>query len=299
MIKAAAGGGGIGMSIVRSHDELAEKCQRTMELGRRFFGDGSLLIERFLERARHVELQVVGLADGQVIVLGERDCSIQRRFQKVVEESPSPTLDPSVRASMAMLASRALTRLGYLNAGTVECLVQDDEFVFLEVNARLQVEHPVTEMVTGVDLVEAQFKIAAGEPCGLEAGPPSPKGHAIELRVYAEDPVKFLPRPGRITLWVEPVGSHIRVDAAYRGGDVVTPYYDPLLAKLVVWGENRAAALNKAREAIADFKVEDVQTNLPFLARVLNDVEFGSGSYDTGLVARLQARPDPETVSSA
>jgi acetyl-CoA carboxylase biotin carboxylase subunit len=290
MLKAAAGGGGIGMQIVRSAAELADACQRTSDQALRYFGDGSLLVERYLEHARHVEVQVVGLNDGRVVVIGERDCSVQRRFQKIVEESPSPGLDPTVRARMFKAASEGLARLGYRGAGTVECLVQDSEFVFLEVNARLQVEHPVSELVTGLDLVEIQLRLAAGEACGLEGGVPASRGHAIELRIYAEDPVRFLPRPGKIERWEEPVGPNVRVDAAYRAGDTVTPFYDPMLAKLCAWGEDRTAALATVREALGRFVIEGPKTNMPFLEKVLQDPAFTSGRYDTGLVKTMQAK---------
>ena len=189
---------------------------------------------------------------------------------------------------MFKAAADGLARLGYRGAGTVECLVQDGEFVFLEVNARLQVEHPVTELVTGLDLVEVQLRLAAGEPCGLEGGVPAPRGHAIELRLYAEDPVRFLPRPGKIEAWVEPAGQNVRVDAAYRAGDTVSAHYDPMLAKLCAWGEDRAAALATAREALGRFVVEGPKTNIPFLERVLVEPAFVSGHYDTGLVKRMQ-----------
>jgi len=179
--------------------------------------------------------------------------------------------------------------IGYRNAGTFECLVSGDEFVFLEVNARIQVEHPVTEMVTGLDLVAEQLRVAAGEAPGFDPDAVLPQGHAIELRVYAEDPVKFLPRPGTLTRWVEPTGEGVRVDAGVRSGDVVTPFYDPMLAKLVVHGADRAAALDRARAAVAAFEVEGVTTNLPFLAEVLDDPGFAAGTYDTGLVARMRS----------
>jgi acetyl-CoA carboxylase, biotin carboxylase subunit len=286
MVKAAAGGGGIGMKIVETADELWSVCERTRDQAERFFGDGALLVERYLASARHVEIQFLGLADGRVIALGERDCSVQRRFQKVVEETPSPGLDADLRQRMLAAAVAGAQRLGYRGAGTMECLVFGDEFVFLEVNARLQVEHPVTELVTGLDLVEAQLRIAAGEAWEPEAVRPT--GHAIELRVYAEDPRRFLPGPGAIGTWREPTGAGVRVDAGYRQGDVVSAHYDPLMAKLCVHGADRAAALSGARQAVADFVVEGPKSNLPFLAEVLANPEFVSGRYDTGLVERMR-----------
>ena len=289
MLKAAAGGGGIGMHIVHDLDKLPADVERVSAQALRFFGNGSLLVERFFARARHIELQVVGTADGLVHVLGERDCSVQRRFQKVVEETPPPGISQALRARMHDAAKRALSAIGYRNLGTVECLVDGEEFIFLEVNTRLQVEHPITEMVTGIDLVEAQLRIAAGETPGFDPGAVQSRGHAIELRVYTEDPVRFLPGGGEIVAWHEPVGPGIRVDAGYRPGDTVSPYSDPLMAKLCVWGEDRAQVLERARDAVDAFTIIGPKNNLPFLARVLRDPYFAAGTYDTAIVQRLQA----------
>ena len=289
MVKASAGGGGIGMGIARDEAELRASFETARTRAERFFGSPSILLERYLERARHVEVQVLGLNDGRVVTLGERDCSVQRRHQKVAEESPSPGVGPELRARMLAAASRAGEAVGYRNAGTVECLVSGDDFVFLEMNTRLQVEHPVTEMVHGVDLVEQQLRIAAGEEPSYDVDVVS-SGHAIEMRVYAEDPVRFLPGPGTITRWQEPTGDGVRVDAGYREGDVVTPYYDPLMAKLVVWGSDRAEALGRAAEAVAGFAVEGPKVNLPFFTELLANDEFVSGSYDTGLVERMRVK---------
>ena len=291
MVKAAAGGGGIGMSSVADEKELRAAFDTARTRAERFFGSPSVFLERFVARARHVEVQVLGLADGRVLALGERDCSVQRRHQKVAEETPSPGVTPDLRAAMLAAAVRAAEAVDYRGAGTVECLVDVDtgEFVFLEMNTRLQVEHPVTELVTGVDLVEEQLRVAAGDPPALDPDAPiEPRGHAIELRLYAEDPKRFLPGPGKITRWEEPAGEGIRVDAGYGEGDTVTPYYDPLMAKLCVWGPDRAAALERAREAVADFTVEGPKNNLPFFAELLDRPEFVSGAYDTGLVSRMR-----------
>jgi acetyl-CoA carboxylase biotin carboxylase subunit len=228
-----------------------------------------------------------------VVALGERDCSVQRRHQKVAEETPSPAVGDALRVRMLEAAVRVAESVGYRGAGTVECLVDPatDEFFFLEMNTRLQVEHPVTEMVTGLDLVEQQLLVAAGEPVSFDPGSVVPRGHALELRLYAEDPVRFLPGPGAITRWDEPVaGDHTRVDSGYRAGDTVTPFYDPLLAKLVVHGDDRDEALARARAAVAAFVVEGPKVNLPFFAELLADEEFVSGRYDTGLVARMRER---------
>jgi len=290
MIKAAAGGGGIGMSVAEDADRLRTGFETARSRAERFFGSPAILLERFIARARHVEVQILGLADGTVIALGERDCSVQRRHQKVAEETPSPGVGPDLRERMLAAAVTAGQAVGYLGAGTVECLVdtQTGEFVFLEMNTRLQVEHPVTEMVTGIDLVEQQLRIADGADCGSGVRSVSPNGHAVELRVYAEDPVRFLPSPGVITQWREPAGVGVRVDAGYAAGNTVTPHYDPLLAKLIVHGADREQALDRAREALGSFQVTGPKTNLPFHAELLISAEFVSGDYDTSVVNRLR-----------
>ncbi|MHB8450070.1 MAG: acetyl-CoA carboxylase biotin carboxylase subunit [Mycobacteriales bacterium] len=291
MVKAVAGGGGIGMSVVHNDSALAAALDTARSRAERFFGAPAVFLERYLEHARHVEVQILGLDDGRVVALGERDCSVQRRHQKVLEETPSPGVTQELRERMLAAASRAGEAVGYRGAGTVECLVNPiaQDFVFLEMNARLQVEHPVTEQVTGLDLVAEQLRVAAGEPPGFDpAAPPQPRGHAIEMRVYAEDPVRFLPGPGLITRWREPAGEGIRVDAGYAEGDTVTPYYDPLLAKLVVWAPDRPAALAAARSAVARFEVIGPKVNLPFFTEVLNDESFTSGRYGTDILERMR-----------
>ncbi|MDX3105154.1 acetyl/propionyl/methylcrotonyl-CoA carboxylase subunit alpha [Nonomuraea angiospora] len=292
MVKAAGGGGGIGMSVAHDDEGLAKAFEQAARAAARFSGDAldgpAVLLERYIERARHVEVQILGLPDGRVVALGERDCSVQRRHQKVVEESPSPGITPELRERMLAAAVRAGEAVGYLGAGTVECLVDADrqDFVFLEMNTRLQVEHPVTELVTGLDLVELQLRVAAGESPEVR---PTSTGHAIEFRVYAEDPRRFLPGPGTITAWVEPGGAGVRVDSGYAAGNTVTPFYDPLLAKLCVHGETRAEALEKGRKAVDAFVVEGPKNNLPFCAELLDNAEFVTGVYDTGLVGRMRA----------
>jgi acetyl-CoA carboxylase biotin carboxylase subunit len=291
MVKAAAGGGGIGMSAAAGEAGLRSAFDTARSRAERFFGSPEILLERFLPRARHVEVQILGLADGRVLALGERDCSVQRRHQKVAEETPSPGVSPALRERMLAAAIRAGEAVGYRGAGTVECLVDVDtgEFVFLEMNTRLQVEHPVTELVTGIDLVEQQFLIATGDRVSFDPDAPLvPAGHALELRVYAEDPRRFLPSPGPITAWDEPAGPGVRVDAGYAAGTTVTTFYDPLLAKLCTHGGNREEALARARRAVADFRVEGLKTNLPFHAELLDNAEFVSGEYDTGLVSRMR-----------
>jgi len=290
MVKAAAGGGGIGMSAAAGPEALQTAFDTARTRAERFFGSPAILLERFIERSRHVEVQIMGLNDGRVVALGERDCSVQRRHQKVAEETPSPGVSPQLRESLLAAAVRAGEAVGYLGAGTVEFLldVRKQEFVFLEMNTRLQVEHPVTELVTGIDLVEQQFLVASGDRVSFEPAGVRPDGHAVEFRVYAEDPVRFLPSPGAITQWEEPAGPGIRVDAGYEAGNKVTPFYDPLLAKLCVHGPTRDEALGRAREAVAAFQLAGPKTNLPFHADLLASEPFVSGDYDTTVVAGLR-----------
>jgi acetyl-CoA carboxylase, biotin carboxylase subunit len=293
MVKASAGGGGIGMGVAAGHPDLRAAFETARSRAERFFGSPEILIERYVEHARHVEVQILGLADGRVLALGERDCSVQRRHQKVAEETPSPGVSAALRERMLAAAVRAGQAVGYQGAGTVECLVDADvgSFVFLEMNTRLQVEHPITELVTAIDLVEQQFLIAAGEPPSFDAAHPDsvrPSGHALELRVYAEDPVRFLPGPGRITTWDEPSGEGVRVDSGYRAGNTVTPFYDPLMAKLCAYGADRDQALGRARQAVAAFRIAGPKNNLPFHAELLASPEFIRGDYDTSLVSKLR-----------
>ena len=292
MVKAAAGGGGMGMAAVGDEAALRTEYDKVRGFAERMFGDPAVLIERYFPSVRHIEVQILGLADGTVIALGERECSVQRRNQKLVEESPSPAalLTPPRRTALLAAAVRAGEAVGYRNAGTVECLFDPSrgDFFFLEMNTRLQVEHPVTEAVFGLDLVEEQLRVAAGlaptfDPAGL-----TPRGHAIELRINAEDPKRFLPGPGAITTWVEPIGEGIRVDAGYAPGTTVTPHYDSLLAKVIVHGADRTQALARAREAVAGFAIAGPKNNLPFFAELLDNPEFVSGQYDTAIVSRMR-----------
>jgi acetyl-CoA carboxylase, biotin carboxylase subunit len=291
MVKAAGGGGGIGMSAAHDERQLRAAFVTARTRAERFFGSPAILVERFTRRARHVEVQILGLSDGSVVAMGERDCSVQRRHQKVAEETPSPGVTPALRERMLAAAVRVGEAVGYRGAGTVECLVDagTGEFVFLEMNTRLQVEHPVTELVTGIDLVQQQFLIASGEPPSFAGDAIRPRGHALELRVYAEDPKRFLPSPGEITEWEEPAGPGVRVDAGYAAGTVVTPFYDPLLAKLCVSGADRAQVLERARAAVAAFRIAGPRTNLPFHAELLQNAEFADGVYDTGVIDRMRA----------
>ncbi|MEV5821296.1 biotin carboxylase N-terminal domain-containing protein [Micromonospora harpali] len=290
MVKAAAGGGGMGMGVAADEAALRTEYDKVRAFAERMFGDGSVLIERYFPRVRHVEVQILGLADGRVVALGERECSVQRRNQKLVEESPSPAVSPELRARLLAAAVRAGEAVGYRNAGTVECLFDPatQEFFFLEMNTRLQVEHPVTELVYGVDLVEEQLRVAAGLAPTFDPDALAPRGHAIELRINAEDPKRFLPGPGVIRTWVEPAGEGVRVDSGYVDGNTVTPFYDSLLAKLIVDGRDRAEAIERARAAVAAFEVAGPKCNLPFFAELLENEEFLSGDYDTGIVSRMR-----------
>src|SRR5450755_1302153 len=290
MIKAAAGGGGIGMSAAADPEQLSAGFATARSRAERFFGSPAILLEHFLAAARHVEVQILGLASGSVVTLGERDCSVQRRHQKVAEETPSPGVGPELRSRMLAAAIRTGEAVGYRGVGTVEFLVDEraQQFVFLEMNTRLQVEHPITELVTGIDLVEQQFRIADGDRASFDPATAVSRGHALELRVYAEDPRRFLPSPGTIGDWTEPAGPGVRVDAGYAAGNTVTPFYDPLLAKLCVHGADRAQALERARAAVAAFRITGLKTNLHFHAELLASSEFISGAYDTSIVDRLR-----------
>ncbi|MFG3698853.1 acetyl/propionyl/methylcrotonyl-CoA carboxylase subunit alpha [Micromonospora sp. NPDC047620] len=290
MVKAAAGGGGMGMGVAKDEAALRTEYDKVRSFAERMFGDGSVLIERYFPRVRHVEVQILGLADGRVVALGERECSVQRRNQKLVEESPSPAVSPELRERFLAAAVRAGEAVGYRNAGTVECLLDPatNEFFFLEMNTRLQVEHPVTELVYGVDLVEEQLRVAAGLAPNFDPDALAPRGHAIELRINAEDPKRFLPGPGAITAWTEPTGDGVRVDSGYVAGNTVTPFYDSLMAKLIVSGRDRAEAIARARAAVAAFELTGPKCNLPFFAELLENDEFLSGDYDTAIVSRMR-----------
>jgi acetyl-CoA carboxylase biotin carboxylase subunit len=291
MIKAAAGGGGMGMSVVSAPEALPAEFEKVTGFAGRLFGDASVFVERYFPAVRHVEIQILGLHDGTVLALGERDCSVQRRNQKVAEETPSPAVGPALRDRMQAAARAAGEAVGYRGAGTVEFLLDPSggEFFFLEMNTRLQVEHPITEEVLGIDLVAAQLHVAAGEAAGFDPGTLVPRGHAIELRINAEDPKRFLPGPGVITEWVEPTGDGVRVDAGYTEGNTVGPHYDSLMAKLVVHGADRTQALERAAAAVDAFHIVGPKSNLAFHAELLAGEEFRSGRYDTGIIGRMRA----------
>ena len=295
MLKAAAGGGGIGMRLARDPEDLRSAFASAQSQAERFFANGRVLVEQCLPDARHVEIQVLTTADGQVVTLGERECSVQRRYQKVVEETPSPAVTADLRDRMSAAARAFVSQIGATNAGTFECLVSGDGFWFLEYNARIQVEHPITELVTGLDLVEEQLRSAAGEGAGFVPDSVRLHGHAFEFRIYAEDPVRFLPSPGEIATWFEPEAEWIRIDAGYGAGDTVSPHYDPLLAKLCVWGNDRNEALRRAREAVRIFEIDGIKTNLPFHARLLENEQFSNGEYNTRFVDTLVRAQGPDT----
>jgi acetyl-CoA carboxylase biotin carboxylase subunit len=280
----------MGMGAATDSAALRIEYEKVRAFAQRMFGNDSVLIERYFPRVRHVEVQILGLADGRVVALGERECSVQRRNQKLLEESPSPAVDPALRQRLLVAAVRAGEAVGYRNAGTVECLLDPGtgDFFFLEMNTRLQVEHPVTELVYGLDLVEQQLRVASGLAPTFDPDALAPRGHAIELRINAEDPKRFLPGPGAITRWLEPTGDGVRVDAGYTVGNTVTPFYDSLMAKLIVYGADRAEAIARARAAVASFEVVGPKCNLPFFAELLGEPQFVSGEYDTGIVARMR-----------
>ena len=292
MIKATAGGGGKGMRIAGYEGSFMRHFTAARAEAEAAFGDGGVYLERCVERPRHIEFQVFGDTHGRVLHLGERDCSIQRRHQKLVEESPSPALTPELRRTMGEAAVLAAETIGYVGAGTVEFLLDDSgEFFFIEMNTRIQVEHPVTEATTGLDLVKEQIRVAAGEPLSFPPGEQPHRGHAIEFRINAEDPSRnFAPSPGLITTFHQPGGPGVRVDTHVYSGYRVPPYYDSLIAKLVVWGNSRREAVVRGREALESFIVEGISTTIDYLAGISRDDEFRAGSVDTGFVEAYQDR---------
>ncbi len=285
IIKASAGGGGKGMRIVRSHDEFEKMFRMAKAEAESSFSNGDLYLEKYIEKPRHVEIQIVGDQHGNVYHLGERDCSVQRRHQKLIEESPSPAVSPELRLRMGDAAVAAAKSIKYEGAGTIEFLLDKDQnFYFMEMNTRIQVEHPVTEAVTGVDLIREQIRVAAGEALP-EGGFPLPVGHAIECRINAEDPSKdFRPSPGVITTWHQPSGLGVRVDSHAYQGYSIPPYYDSMIAKLIVYGHTRAEALDRMMQALDEFVIEGVSTTLPFHKRVMQHPAFRSGDFDTHFI---------------
>jgi acetyl-CoA carboxylase biotin carboxylase subunit len=288
IIKATAGGGGRGMRIVRAEEDLAKALQTAQGEAAAAFGNPAVYIERYVRNPRHVEFQILADAHGQVLHLGERDCSIQRRHQKLIEESPSPAMTPALREAMGEAAVASARAVGYVNAGTIEFLLDEDgRFYFMEMNTRIQVEHPVTEEVVGLDLVKLQVRIAAGEHLPFRQEEVVLRGHAIECRVNAEDPEEFLPSPGKITTLRLPGGPGVRVDTHAYAGYTVPPYYDSLLAKLIVRGQDRAEALSRMRRALQEFIIQGVKTTIPFHLRVMDHPDFVKGAVSTNFLDRL------------
>jgi acetyl-CoA carboxylase biotin carboxylase subunit len=292
ILKAVAGGGGKGMRIVRSKDELPAMFQSASQEALNAFGNGDMYMEKFIERPRHIEFQVLADEHGNVMSLGERECSIQRRHQKLIEEAPSLQITPKQREEMAKVIQRSLKDIGYWNAGTIEFLMDEDGSIyFIEMNTRIQVEHCVTEMVTGVDLVKAQLRIAAGEKLGdIVPKLPPINGHAIECRINAEHPEKFTPSPGKITAFNVPGGNGVRVDTAMYAEGVVPQYYDSMIAKLICHGKDREEAMDKMQRALSQFVVQGIHTSIPLHQRIFADEEFRSGAFDTKFMERFLER---------
>nr|WP_294522779.1 acetyl-CoA carboxylase biotin carboxylase subunit [uncultured Rhodopila sp.] len=279
LIKAAAGGGGRGMKVARDPSEIEDAYRLARTESRTAFGNDAVYMEKYLDKPRHIELQIMADNHGNVVHFGERDCSLQRRHQKVLEEAGSPAISAVQRDALGETATAALRKLGYRNAGTLEFLYQDGQFAFIEMNTRLQVEHPVTEMLCDVDLVREQIRVASGQLLGYEQRDVTFNGHAIECRITAEDPVTFVPTPGRVTAYHAPGGLGVRIDSALYAGYFVPPYYDSLIAKLIVHAATREAAINRLRRALDEFAVVGIKTTIPLHQRIVNDPEFQAGDY--------------------
>ena len=288
ILKASAGGGGRGMRVVNKPEELPGLLAQAQQEAGAAFSSADVYLEKYIGAPRHIEFQILADEHGNVEILGERDCSIQRRHQKLLEESPSPALRPEVRSRVMAKLKEAIKAIGYSNAGTVEFLMDEKgDLYFIEVNARIQVEHPVTEMVTGVDLVKAQIRIAAGEKLGdILGGPITPKGHAIECRINAENPETFTPSPGKITAFNLPGGIGIRVDTHAHQDGVIPPYYDSLVAKLIAYGKDREEAIQRMKRALSLFVVEGIHTSIPLHKRIMNEPDFVAGTFDTNFIKR-------------
>jgi acetyl-CoA carboxylase, biotin carboxylase subunit len=291
MVKAAAGGGGMGIRVVESEGELEEAVKKAGQEAEAAFGEGSVYLEKFLEEPRHVEVQVMGDEEGNVVHFHERECSMQRKRQKIIEEAPSPGISPKTREEISQAAVRLAQNAGYANAGTVEFLVDEDEsFYFIEMNTRIQVEHPVTEEITGVDLVKEQLKVAGGEGLSVSQEEIPLSGHSIEFRINAEDPDNdFFPSPGEVSTVEVPGGPGVRVDTAVFTGYQIPPFYDSLVGKLIVWGNDREEALARGRRALEEYRLEGIKTTIPLHLRLLDDEAFRSGEYHTGYLERLLA----------
>jgi acetyl-CoA carboxylase biotin carboxylase subunit len=295
LIKAASGGGGRGMKIVRSEAELDNQMSQARQEAKAAFGDETIYIEKYLGDPRHIEFQVFGDGKGNAIHLGERDCSLQRRHQKVLEEAPSPVVSAEQREHMGGIVAQAMAEMGYRGAGTIEFLYENGEFFFIEMNTRLQVEHPVTEAITGLDLVREQIRIADGEPLTLRQQDVDFRGHAIECRINAEDPQSFAPSPGLVRHFHAPGGLHVRVDSGLYSGYRVPPYYDSMIAKLIVWGFTREGAMRRLRRALEEFVVDGVKTTIPLHQALLEDPEFQRGDYTIKWLEEWLSREDEAT----
>jgi acetyl-CoA carboxylase biotin carboxylase subunit len=294
LIKAASGGGGRGMKVVRSEDELETQISQARTEAKNAFGDDTVYMEKYLGNPRHIEFQVFGDGNGKAIHLGERDCSLQRRHQKVLEEAPSPVITPEERDRMGGIVARAMADMGYRGAGTIEFLYENGEFYFIEMNTRLQVEHPVTEMITGIDLVREQIKIASGEGLSCEQEQIEFRGHAIECRINAEDPKTFAPSPGTVKAYVAPGGMHVRVDSGLYSGYKVPPYYDSMIAKLIVYGTTRERCIMRLRRALEEYVIEGMKTTIPLHQDLVRDPEFLQGEYTIKWLEEWLAREEPE-----
>ena len=290
LIKATAGGGGKGMKVARNPEELRESFRLARNEAKAAFGNPEVYMEKYLGRPRHIEMQILADNYGAVVHLGERDCSLQRRHQKVLEEAPSPVLSAAQREAIGETTRAAIAKLGYRNAGTIEYLYEDGQFYFIEMNTRLQVEHPVTEAITGIDLVREQIRIAAGETLGYDQKDVTFLGHAIECRVNAEDPVTFTPSPGRIQGYHAPGGLGVRVDSGLYAGYRIPPHYDSMIAKLIVSGKNRTETLMRLRRALGEYVIDGVKTTLPLHNRLVNDAEFCDGEYDIHWLEKFVAQ---------
>ncbi|MFS0576446.1 acetyl-CoA carboxylase biotin carboxylase subunit [Sporosarcina sp. 179-K 3D1 HS] len=287
MLKAASGGGGIGLQIANDEHELMEAFDSNSKRAEQFFGNGSMFIEKLLQNVRHIEIQILADHFGNVVHLFERECSIQRRNQKVVEEAPSSFVFETLRKEMGETSVKAAKSISYTNAGTIEYLVDEHgDFYFLEMNTRIQVEHPVTEEITGIDIVEQQISIAEGNELSVEQNSLNINGHSIEVRVYAEDPIRFLPSPGKITNYQAPIGSSIRIESTVVNGSVVSPFYDPMISKLIVNGKTREEAITRIKEALKEYRIEGIKTNIPLLQKVVKHEEFKTGNTTTDFINR-------------
>jgi acetyl-CoA carboxylase biotin carboxylase subunit len=290
LIKAASGGGGRGMKVVPDEDQLESLMSQAASEARSAFGDDTVYMEKYLGNPRHIEFQVFGDGNGNAITIGERDCSLQRRHQKVLEEAPSPAITPEERERMGAIIRKAMSEMGYRGAGTIEFLYENGEFYFIEMNTRLQVEHPVTEMISGIDLVREQIRVASGEGLSCRQEDVRLHGHAIECRINAEDPETFAPSPGLVKNYVAPGGMHVRVDSGLYTGYKVPPYYDSMIGKLIVYGSNRDSCIRRLKRALEEFVVEGMKTTIPLHQKLVRDQEFLAGNYTIKWLEQWLAR---------